>query len=549
MKKTIFLLIILFVSNYGFSQTNDTIFEVTDIKKITVYLVGADISATKSVTLKAGRNVVVFNNLTTKLNSQTIRVSTVDEGAAILNVSYKINRNSDNVKDPDYVIVKDSIKLINSEISALNNKKTSFETEKNLLSQNMNLGGTDKGVDVAQLKIAADFYRTRILEITNGLTLIQEELMVKNENLRLLNQKQTKFTSINEPYGQVIALIQCDKAKKVIFDLQYQVSDAGWSPAYDIRASDLTKPIELFYRANVYNNTNIDWDNVNLVLSTADPSVSKTQPTLQPWYLNFDTYTDNSKSYDWSSGEGRIQNAYVPQTNSESYSLDNNVEQTISFKEVEVTSLNAEFPLSMPYSIPSDNLPYLVDITDYELPATYEHFAVSKMIKDVYLLAKITGWEDLNLVEGKASLFYDGTYIGESYINTRNVEDTLDLSLGVDNKVLVTRTKIKEYSSKQFIGNKISETFVYEIVAKNNRTTPIDIEILDQIPISQSNEIEVEVVEISKAKKDEATGELKWKLNLESGASEKIKISYIVKYPKNKSVEIEQSKKQKMRLF
>jgi uncharacterized protein (TIGR02231 family) len=548
MKKTVLFLIMLLVMATSFSQNIDTLRETPDINKVTVFIVGAEISSTKSITLKTGRNVVIFKDLSTKLNSQSIRVSTADD-ASILNVSYKTIQPSFQEKDAKYYVIKDSITLINAEIATLTNKKIAFETEKNLLTQNMNLGGTDNGVDITELKEAADFYRVRILEISNGTTEIQTQMLLKNEKIRELNQKLTSLSTNNRPTGEITVLVDCDKAKKVVFDIQYQISDAGWSPAYDIRASDLSKPIQLYYRANVYNNTGIEWKDVNLVLSTSDPSISMTKPILSPWYLNFDVYTStNNGTYDFSAGEGYMQNAYVEKT-MEEYSLDYEQNFNIEYTEVEITSLNAEFELDVPYSIPSDNLPYLVDITDYELPAKYEHYAVTKVQKEVFILAKITGWEELNLVEGTASIFYDGTYVGQSYIYTRNVKDTLDLSLGIDEKVLVTRTKVKEFSNKQFIGNKVSETFAYELVAKNNRTTAIDVEILDQIPISQTDEIEVEIVDISKATYDEATGEAKWKLHLEPGSSEKKKISYTIKYPKNKTLKVEQTKKQKMRLF
>lgn len=550
--KNFFLLSLIFISICSaFSQDIDTIRVEPEIDKVTVFIVGSEISSSKTINLKKGRNVIVFEDLSTKLNSQSIRVSSQND-ASILNVSFKKVQPTFEEQNSRYYIIKDSITLVNKEIVELTNKKTAFETEKNLLTQNMNLGGTNNGVSITDLKEAADFYRERILEISNGISEIQNETQNKNEILRTLNQALNDISTNNIPTGEITILVESSSAKQETFDIQYQVSDAGWTPTYDIRASDLTKPIELFYRANVYNNTNIDWEDVKLVLSTSDPTISMIKPVLKPWYLKFETYTDyysdNEHNLNFEKGEGYYQNQYVPQMDileDYDYEIGNNIE----YAEVEMTTLNAEFELDVPYSIPSDNLPYLVDITDYELPAKYSHYAVTKVVKNVFILAKITGWEELNLVEGEASIFFDGTYVGESYINTRNVKDTLDLSLGIDEKVIVTRTKVKEYSNKQFIGNKVSETFAYELVAKNNRSSAIDIEILDQIPISQTDEIEVEVIDISNADYDEATGDVSWKLHLESKDSKKQKISYSIKYPKSKSIKVEQTKKQMMRMF
>ncbi len=547
---SVFLLLIL----KTFANSHDTITAVATIEKIKVYLANAEVISKKDVNLKIGQNVVLFDELSTKINAATIRVS-ADNDVSILNVMYRINQNYKTATG-DTKKYTDSIELLNKEITLLLNRKTAYETESKLLSQNMNFGGTTDGVNFADLKLAAEFYRTRTLEIANALSEINEKTLLKRTEIATLNAKVALLYPKSKPHGQIAVLVYSDKNQTISFKTQYMVNDAGWTPAYDIKVKDLTKPISLVYSANVYNNTDIEWKNVSLVLSTADPNVSAIKPVQNPWYLNFEVVTNYNKANDYqqqsnqdeyekldiTGGEGRSQNMYVPSTEVKK-------EEKVEYTEIEITNLNAEFVLDIKYTIPSDNQPYLVELAKHELTAKFEHYAASKLIKDVFLLAKITGWEKLDLVDGSANIFFDGTYIGESYITTRNVEDTLDLSLGIDDKVLVTRTKVKEFSNKKIIGNKVTETFVFELVAKNNRSSAIDIEILDQIPISQNSEIEVEVIEISKIKQDPLTGEVKWKLKLEPGSSEKLKISYSIKYPKNKIVKSEQVQTRKVRKF
>ena len=171
------------------------------------------------------------------------------------------------------------------------------------------------------------------------------------------------------------------------------------------------------------------------------------------------------------------------------------------------------------------------------------------MDKGVFLLGRITGWQDLNMVDGFANVYFKGTYLGQSMIKTRNVSDTLDLSLGRDEKVIVTRTKLKNFSSKQMIGSKLKETLSYELVAKNNRNILVDIEIVDQIPISQNSEIEVKVLEVSGAEMNMETGKLKWRFKLPPGQSKKLRLSFSIKYPKGMTVPVQQMKKRSVRKF
>jgi len=154
------------------------------------------------------------------------------------------------------------------------------------------------------------------------------------------------------------------------------------------------------------------------------------------------------------------------------------------------------------------------------------------------LIAKITGWEDLDLVEGPAQVYFGGNYVGKSYINTQNVPDTLELSLGRDNNIAVTRVKKKKFSSKKIIGANKKETYVYEITVKNAREVPIQIEILDQFPISTDSEVSVSTDETSGATLNESEGLLSWKITMAPMESKKFTFGFTVKYPKNKKIKL-----------
>ena len=158
------------------------------------------------------------------------------------------------------------------------------------------------------------------------------------------------------------------------------------------------------------------------------------------------------------------------------------------------------------------------------------------MEKEAFLLARITGWEDLELVEGQANVYFGGTYVGQSYIYTRSVDDTLDLSFGRDQKLVVTRTKLKEFNNEKSSATTKKETYSYEINVKNTRKIPVTVKLEDQVPVSQDAEIIVEASEISKGVLDPATGIITWNMTIQPGETQKVILTYSVKYPKSKSV-------------
>jgi len=177
-----------------------------------------------------------------------------------------------------------------------------------------------------------------------------------------------------------------------------------------------------------------------------------------------------------------------------------------------------------------------VSVATHELPVSFKHFTVPKLDRDAFLLAEVTGWEDYKLLPGEANIYFEGTYVGKSFINTKTTDDTLKLSFGRDQSVNITREKLKDFTSKKFLGENKKETFAYEIAIRNTKKVPIKLLVEDQIPLSSNKEIEIEVVEISGAKHNKVSGKLSWELNLQGGETKKLKLIYSVKYPKDKAI-------------
>ncbi len=173
---------------------------------------------------------------------------------------------------------------------------------------------------------------------------------------------------------------------------------------------------------------------------------------------------------------------------------------------------------------------------EYELPAVYKYYSVPKMDKDAFLIAEIADWEQLNLIPGPANIIFDGTYVGKSFIDPNSTQDTLNISLGRDRKIVVKREKVMDYCSSKLIGTNKLHTVTYEIKVKNTRKESIQLLLKDQHPISSNKEIEVNLLESSDAAVNQETGVLTWKLDIPAGETRKVKVSYSVKFPKDKTM-------------
>ncbi|HRH37791.1 MAG TPA: DUF4139 domain-containing protein, partial [Flavobacteriales bacterium] len=200
---------------------------------------------------------------------------------------------------------------------------------------------------------------------------------------------------------------------------------------------------------------------------------------------------------------------------------------------------NFEFPISVPYTIPSDGQNHQVGVQEQELPGSYSYYCTPKLDLDAFLFAKVTGWESLNLLAGPAYIYFEGTFVGESLLDLDGVGDTLDINLGRDKGVTVQRTKRKDFSKKQTIGGKRTESVGWEIAVRNNKPQPVDLVITDQYPVPVRDEIEVHLDESGAAAVNTEKGFLTWKVRVEPRTNQKWQFGYTVKVPKEQVIVLE----------
>lgn len=536
-------IIMLSLASFMFAQIfaiNDPKTMKTTIKDITVFLSGAQISRTGTAQLPAGNSFVIIRDLPQDLNPKSVQVNGKGD-FTIMSVVHQINYLKEQEKTKEIIALEDSLESIKDKINYENGMLYVYNNEEGMILTNKSLAGQNTGVSIAALKEASDFYRNRLADIKSKQLAINKKVLKYNERMNvILNQLAALNAKKNIPTSEVVVMVNSEQPVNAGFTVSYIVNTAGWSPSYDLRAKDINNPIEIAYKANVYQTTGEDWEKVKLTLSTANPSVSGTKPNMNPWYLGFyEPYTYSySLNKEKSKGEAMKSEAAPASMELNEVSV-MDAKTSSSYTTVTESTTNIEFEISQPYDIPANGNSYTVEMTKTTLPATYEYYAAPKIDKDAFLLAKVTGWESLNMLPGNIFLYFEGTYIGQSYFDARNLNDTLDLSLGRDKNIVIKREKMKDYASRKLVGTNQKDTRGFEISVRNKKSQPITIVIEDQLPISTNKEIEIERIDISNAKVKEESALLSWKLDLKPAETKKFKLVYAVKYPKDKTVVLE----------
>jgi len=198
-----------------------------------------------------------------------------------------------------------------------------------------------------------------------------------------------------------------------------------------------------------------------------------------------------------------------------------------------------EYAISMPMSMPSDGKDYNLVIGAETIKADYEFHSTPKLDRDAFLVAKVINWQDYDLLDATAGIFYEGTFTGKTKLSASMATDTLDISLGRDKSIMIERKKVKDFTTSQLLGSNRTVQRAWEISMRNNKKYPVKLIVFDQYPVSKEKDIEVELADDGGANVEKETGALRWVITLDPGQVKKIKFMYKVKYPKERILAIE----------
>lgn len=537
MKNTSLILLALFVSATAFAQK--PIFTAAKIKAATVYFNAAELTQSTSINLPAGSSEIVIKNIANHLNQNTIQI-TAPSSVTILSVQFTNNYISEFEIDKSNPIIKkvtDSINLVKKEINKIRIQTLANSQAILLLDGNKNVSGANTGLNVAELMKLVDYYKTKRTELDMTLAELREKETIWDKKLTALNNK-LEFNTKNEEKsssGKLILQVMNDVAGIVPLDISYITNSATWKPFYDLRAQSIKNPINMMYKAQVFQNSGMDWKKVKLTLSSGNPNQNNQAPQLQPWFLKYDD--DYIKVAPAGSGPKTemLQETVVTATKEKKMDAISN-SSISTYTAINENQLNVSFDIDIPYDILSNWKAHSVALKEIKLPATYKYYTAPKADKDAFLLAEINDYSKYNLLHGEANIIFEGMYVGKTTINPNQTADTLKLSMGRDKKIAITREKIADKSGTKFLSSYKEQTFTYDITVKNNKKEDIEITLQDQYPLSTDKEIIVELIDSGKAKVNQETGILNWDLKLSSNETKKIRISYKVKYPKDKNI-------------
>ena len=510
-----------------------------NLKEVTVFRKGAELTQTAQISVPAGVSEIVIQNVASSLDENSIRLATPPAMTIMSVVMQQDEADVDEEnKSTEYLRRESALKDAKMELDKINNKILVYNNTLNLLEANRTVGGSQSGLSVLELGKLTDYYINKQNEIRNNI-LLQVEL--KEKQSQLVSKLEAQLGKLNwnnsgqNTGGQLKVQIMATTASQGEIRFSYLTNNAGWNGAYDLKADKINQPINLIYKANVYQNTGLDWNKTNLVLSTGNPSQGSNLPELNTWFLNYwkrPLYEYSQPSITSNSVRAKKTETGAQQGNEDAYK-DATVGDYVAVTENAVVT---NFKIDLPYTILSNNKAHAVALNSYKINAEFNYFAVPRLDPEAFLSATVTDFEQLNLVPGPANIIFDNQYIVKFTLNPYTSSDTLKLSMGRDKRINIKREKIIDQSGEKIIGMNKKQTLMYEISVKNNKSEDLELTLQDQYPIATDKSMEVELLKSDNATIDTEKGVLTWKIKLKAGASTKLRFGFSVKYPKDEKL-------------
>ncbi|RJP15642.1 MAG: mucoidy inhibitor MuiA family protein [Candidatus Abyssobacteria bacterium SURF_5] len=530
MKKRLVILA-AFLFAFSFPVYAAEIAAESSITSVIVYPDRARVSRTALVEMDPGEHVLIFQNLPPNLDLDSIQVG--GEGRSGLSFFATETRRVilEQPRAEEIARLEAEIEDVRDQIAGTQARLEDLQAEDKLVHDIGVYTGEQFSKEFITCEPQPEEWAAMVEFQRQNLARISEEILHVHVQSRELNRRlDALLRQIEELQGQaarerldVRVSLSAAEAGRFNLSLSYVITGAGWYPTYEARADIPQERVQFAAIGNVRQRTGEDWKDVSLSLSTARPAIGAQAPELPPWILRpRPPVLEAAPSME--RGAGLFDRELQMQKDEA-----RPIEARIVPRE---TSVQFEIPYKL--DIPSDNAYHRAAIFSEILPAEFSYTAVPKLSPHAYLTGKIKNATGAYWLPGKTTVFVEGDMAGSLYIEPVAPNEEVTLGFGTDEALTVEREELvrKEDESRVF-GTRKEHYFKNKITVTNHKKKAVTLELVDQVPASQHEDIRITGIEFSvkPSEFNRDTGIVKWNLSLGPGEKREIIIEFTVVHP------------------
>jgi uncharacterized protein (TIGR02231 family) len=504
---------------------------------VTVYPNRARITRTGNVSLPIGRTVLQFSGLPAALEEGSVIVSAQSEAAVTIegiDLREEFLASSAMPKTQD---LERQLEQIQDQKKSLQSEKSVAEEKRNFF-RNLSAGlgkGEKETANLDDVRKLYTFYGEEVSNLAeNILSLDRSEAKLEPEMNRIKRELEALKNAGQKSQRTLLVSVNAGAAAKADFTVRYLIGNAYWNPSYDARVDSGTGKVELLYNALVRQETGEDWNNVRLVLSTAQPGRNGRMPELAPEFVDFKGPALAALPKDEIAASPP-----VPAPGEQVRSKALSVESTDAQAEVQKNGLAVAYQVELPVTIPADGQSHRTNVSLLNLTGSPEYVTTPKLDSEVFLKLHLVNTSEALLLPGPVSVFRDAEFTGTIQMDLVPSGSDFDLYVGKDDSIKVERNELANKRSETGLLNRRTvEDRKYQTSLQNFRSNPIKILIYDQLPVSRNADIVVSQATFSDqpAAFDKDSGKLSWNIVLPPKVKKVIEYSYSIEWPKGKEI-------------
>ena len=514
------------------------------VEHVRVFRRGAELRCTASVTLPQGESVVVLRNIAKNPDEESLQVGSSQAGITVLQaqVARDYFKDDESQDLSETKAQRDRLKQAERELGALSRRSETLAAVLGKLDEcPIAPDGTTSMTAETFDKLVGAQVRKRT-ELTDEIAKVNDEVTAKKKEIKRL---RTELYGGQEEKGEqaqrpvLLLRLASTQAGPVKLSVNYISQGAYWNPQYEIRSEGTDTPLRLTTRATLRQTTAVEWKNVKLSLVNGTPTSHNQLPELEPWFIHLASPANAMKKSGYVVEDDRIVTAMANYSveNEVAYDADEDESEPVGAGfEMESNQFSVSYEVATPYTIRSGQAETLVTLTQQQIPAEYQYIAAPNMSPEAYLVARVKDFSQYGLISAPATVVFDNMQVGRTYLDAAEQEGTLTVTLGVDPRIIIKREEVKDKTGQKFLSSTAERTLTYDLQLKNSKREPIKLEIRDRYPLTTNDAVHVELLQSSGATVDSEKGYMSWEVELASGESKSLRVSYKVKYPKGKTI-------------
>jgi len=536
---------------------------LSHISEVTVYSSSAFVTRSAKVELNVGDTKVIFSDIIPEIDENSIRVkgkgtAEVKILGAQLKREYTEEAPAARVKELEAQIqsIEDQNAKLNYERQILAEEKQYLDSirlyanqqiPKDLVTKMPTAADLESTLGFLDAKLKANFARNQEIDI-----LVRES----QKKLSVLQRELAEISGSGRKLKRSIVVeIEVVKVGFLNLDLSYMVSGASWNAVYDARADFEKSEVELVSYAVVRQNSGENWEDVDMVLSTAQVTSGGNMPEANSWFIRPEPPRMAMQMAAGPRAAKRAEMRMREMSDSLAGSAEGEMMKAAApaavmvaenaYAQAEAKGVSVAYKLSRKATVKTDGSDYKLPITSQSLGSNFEYSAYPRVAAMAYLKSLVTNAKDLQLLGGRVNVFFDGDFVGTSSFESIAPGQQFDLYMGADENVKVKRELLEKKSDDVFLGGIPSPTkkmiYKYKLSVENYKTKVSKVNLFDAIPVSEDERIKVKVSGLSLEPKQkdwkDRKGIWRWELELEPKGKQEIFYTCTVEFPRDMRVQ------------